>query len=247
MNYLGQGIVEALKLIFSFDKELYKIVYLSLFVSSLSTFVSSLISIPLAVFLGLKSFKGNKLFARILYTLMSTPSVLVGLVIAILLSRRGPLGFLQLLYTPTAMIIAQTVLVTPLIMGLTYNLTKNRGKEIEKLGITLGGNKFQIILLVIKELEVDLFINIVAAFSRAISEVGAVMMVGGNIKGHTRVITTSIAMLNSMGNYTMAIALGLILLLISLLINSTIYSFRETEIRQLTLLPTILSRGNLTK
>ncbi|MDK2934935.1 MAG: tungstate transport system permease protein [Clostridiales bacterium] len=145
------------------------------------------------------------------------------------------------------MIIAQTVLVTPLIMGLTYNLTKNRGKEIEKLGITLGGNKFQIILLVIKELEVDLFINIVAAFSRAISEVGAVMMVGGNIKGHTRVITTSIAMLNSMGNYTMAIALGLILLLISLLINSTIYSFRETEIRQLTLLPTILSRGSLTK
>lgn len=231
MNYIAEGIVHALKLIFSFDMELYKIVLLSLIVSSLSTIISSVISIPLAVWLGLKHFKGERLFARILHTLMSTPSVLVGLVVSIALSRRGPLGFLKLLYTPIAMIIAQTILVTPLTLGLTYNLVRNRGKEIEKLGITLGASPVQVIVLVIKELELDLFINIVAAFSRAISEVGAVMMVGGNIKGHTRVITTSIAMWNSMGNYTMAIALGLILLLISLLINSTIYSFRETEIR----------------
>lgn len=127
------------------------------------------------------------------------------------------------------MIIAQTVLVVPLITGLTYNLAKSRGKEIEEIAITLGANKFQTMLLVGKELKLDLFINIVAGFSRAISEVGAIMIVGGNIKGHTRAITTSIAMLNSMGNYQVAIALGLILLLLSLCINSIMYSFREMK------------------
>ncbi|SHK19237.1 ABC transporter permease [Tepidibacter formicigenes] len=229
MVYILGGFKEAVKLLISFDKEIYKIIFLSLFVSSTSTIISSVICIPIGIFLGITSFKGKRLFSRILYTLMSTPSVVVGLLVAIILSRRGPFGFLKLLYTPSAMIIAQTLLVIPLILGLTYNLAKNRGKDIERVGITLGANKFQIIALIVRELKLDLFINIVTTFSRAISEVGAVMIVGGNIKGHTRVITTSIAMFNSMGNYAMAIALGIVLLFISFGINSIIYKYNVED------------------
>ncbi|MTI68030.1 MAG: ABC transporter permease subunit [Firmicutes bacterium] len=229
MDYILKGFIEALKLLVTLDKEVYKIIFLSLFISSISTIIASLISIPLGVFLGIKEFKYKSIFSRVLFTLMSTPSVIVGLVIAILLSRRGPFGFLQLLYTPTAMIIAQTLLVFPLCMGLTYNLSKNRGKKIDNVGLTLGANLFERIFLIIRELKLDLIINIVTTFSRAISEVGAVMIVGGNIKNHTRVITTSIAMFNSMGDYKKAIALGLVLLLISFTVNSVVYSYNQED------------------
>jgi len=229
MDYIAKGIIEAIKLLISLDSEVYGIILLSLIVSSSATIISSIISIPTGIFFGINDFKGKKLFSRLLYTSMSIPSVVVGLVIAIILSRRGPLGFLDLLYTPVAMIIAQTVLVIPLIMGLTYSLTKNRGVEIEKIGKTLGASKFNTIILIIRELKIEILMNIVTAFSRAISEVGAVMIVGGNIKGHTRVITTSISMSNSMGDYPRAIALGIVLLIISFTINSIIYSYNEED------------------
>lgn len=225
MNYIQEGFKEAIRLLIGFDKEVYSIISLSLFVSTTSTIIASIVFIPLGIYLGTKNFKGKRTLSRFLYTFMSIPSVIVGLVVAIILSRRGPLGHLDLLYTPKAMIIAQTLLVTPLILGLTYSLSKSRGKEIEKVGKTLGAGRFDIIILTIRELRVELLVNIVTAFSRAISEVGAVMIVGGNIKDHTRVITTTISMMNSMGDYPMAIALGLVLLLISFVINSIIYSY----------------------
>lgn len=229
MDYILDGVKEAIKILLSFDVEVYKIILLSIFVSSTSTVLASLITVPIGIFLGLKSFKGKKLFSRIVYTFMSIPSVIVGLIVAIILSRRGPLGFLNLLYTPTAMIIAQTLLVTPLILGLTYNLSKSRGKEIEKLGITLGANRIDILILIIRELKVDILLNVITGFSRAISEIGTVMIVGGNIKGYTRVITTSIAMFNSMGDYSKAIALGIVLLIISFLVNNVIYTYTQEE------------------
>lgn len=225
MGYILEGFKEAMKLLIGFDKEIYSIILLSLYVSSAATIIASIVFIPIGIHLGIKDFKGKMAFSRILYTLMSTPSVIVGLVVAIVLSRSGPLGHLQLLFTPTAMIIAQTLLVTPLILGLTYNLSKNRGRLIKNTAITLGAGKTDIIILIIREFKVDIMVNIVTAFSRAISEVGAVMIVGGNIKGHTRVITTSISMMNSMGDYPMAIALGIVLLIISFGINSVIYSY----------------------
>lgn len=224
MNYIIEGIKESINMLLSFDKELYSIIFLSLKVSCLATFISSIFFIPIGIYLGLKEFKFKKLFSRFVYTSMSIPSVIVGLIIAIMFTRNGPLGFLDIMYTPSAMIIAQGILVSPLILGLTYNLGKSRGKEIEKLGVTLGANKLQIIILTIKELKNDIFINIITAFSRAISEVGAVMVVGGNIKGHTRVMTTSIAMFNSMGDYSMAIALGIVLIFISFIVNIITYS-----------------------
>lgn len=229
MEYISQGIIEAFKLLISFDKEVYRIILLSVFVSFSSTMIASFTTIPIGVYLGIKEFKGKKIFSRIVYTLMSLPSVIVGLVIAIILSRKGPFGFLDLMYSPTAMVIAQTVLVTPLILGLTYNLSRTRGKKIEQIGRTLGASKLDIIILIIRELRIDLLMNVVTGFSRTISEVGAVMIVGGNIKGHTRVITTSISMLNSMGDYPMAIALGIVLLIISFGINSIIYSYSMEE------------------
>ncbi|MBZ2174741.1 ABC transporter permease [Schnuerera sp. xch1] len=225
IDYIIEGFKEAIQLLIGFDREIYGIVFLSLFVSTSATIISSLICIPFGIHLGIKNFKGKKAFSRLLYTFMSIPSVVVGLVVAIMLSRRGPLGTFDLMYTPKAMIIAQALLVTPLILGLTYSLSKNRGKEIEKVGTTLGANKFDIIILIIKELKVDLMVNVVTSFSRAISEVGAVMIVGGNIKNRTRVMTTTISMMNSMGDYSMAIALGLVLLIISFIINSVIYSY----------------------
>ena len=229
MDYIWNGIKEAGRLLISFDKEVYKIILLSLFVSTTSTILSSIVSVPMGIYFGIKEFKGKRLFSRLVYTLMSIPSVIVGLIVAILLSRRGPFGFLNILYTPTAMIIAQTILVTPLIFGLSYSLSKNRGKVIEKVGITLGAGKLDIIILILRELRVDILVNVVTAFSRAISEVGAVMIVGGNIKGRTRVITTTISMMNSMGDYPMAIALGIVLLIISFGVNSIIYSYQGED------------------
>ncbi|WFA08185.1 ABC transporter permease [Tissierella sp. Yu-01] len=229
MDYILQGFSEALKLLISFDSEVFKIIILSLFVSTTAAILASFVFIPVGIYFGLKNFKGKRMVSRIIYTSMSVPSVIVGLVVAILLSRRGPLGYLDLMYTPKAMIIAQTLLVIPLILGLTYNLAKNRGAIIDKVAFTLGGSKIDSIILIIRELKVDILVNIATAFSRAISEVGAVMIVGGNIKGHTRVITTTISMMNSMGDYPMAIALGIILIIISFGINSFIYSYSQED------------------
>ena len=227
MDYIIDGIKKALELLISFDPQVYEIIMLSVFVSTTATVIASVLAVPAGVMAGITSFRIKGLFSRTLYALMSVPSVIVGLVVAIILSRKGPFGQFQLLYTPAAMIMAQSVLIAPLCMGLTYSLAKNRGNEIAKVGKTLGANRLQTVLLVIRELKMDIFINVVTTFSRAISEVGAVMIVGGNIKGHTRVITTSIAMLNSMGDYPMAIALGIVLLIISFAINAITYAYQE--------------------
>ncbi len=229
MDYIAQGFKGAFNLLITFDKEVFGIVFLSLFVSITATIIGSLISVPLSVYFGIKDFKWKKLFSRITYTMMSIPTVVIGLMVVIILARKGPFGRLDLLYTKKAMIIAQTLLVSPYIFGLTYGLTKSRGKLIEKIGLTLGTNRLEIIVLIIKELKVDILVNVATAFSRAISEVGAVMIVGGNIKHHTRVITTAISMMNSMGDYPMAIALGIILILISFIIHSIIYSYSGEE------------------
>ena len=227
MDYIIAGFWTALDMIFSGEPELWGIVGLSLRVSGSAIIIAALVIIPLFTFIGLRSFRGERVLSRVLNALMSMPSVVVGLLVSVTLSRRGPLGHLQLMYTPTAMIIAQVILVSPLIACLTYEMVKHRGREIQKLGQTLGASKIQSTFMVISELKSELFIYTVNGFSRAISEVGAVMMVGGNIKGDTRVITTTISMLNSMGDYAMAFALGMILIVISLVINAVLYTYKE--------------------
>lgn len=225
MDYIIEGFKNSIQMLLTFDKEIYEIIFLSLKVSCIATFISSILMVPLGVYTGITDFKFKSLFSRLVYTGMSIPSVIVGLILSIALTRNGPLGFMNLMYTPFIMIIAQSILVSPLILGLTYNLSRSRGKYIKEIGVTLGANKLQIIILIIRELKKDILINIITGFSRAISEVGAVMVVGGNIKGLTRVMTTSIAMYNSMGDYSMAIALGIVLLLISFAINNITYNY----------------------
>ena len=229
MGYIYDGLNEALKLLISLDKEVYSIIFLSIYVSLASTLLSTIISIPIGFTLGLKNFKGKKVFTRFINTFMSLPPVVVGLIVAVVISRRGPLGDLKLLFTPAAMIIAQTLLVTPIITGILFNNSKERGKIIKEVSKTLGGNRWDTLLLLVKEMRIDILVAIVTGFGRAISEVGAVMIVGGNIKGHTRVMTTFIAMNHSMGNYSVSIAMGIVLLAISFITNSILYHYMIGE------------------
>jgi tungstate transport system permease protein len=187
------------------------------------------LGIPAGIVLGIKDFKPKKLLVRAVYTAMSLPPVIVGLVVFILISRKGPLGHLGLSFTPAAMIIAQICLITPVITGLVYNGTKEKGEEIKRVGKALGATPLQTLLLLIRELRINIFTALVAGYGRAVSEVGAVMIVGGNIKDHTRVMTTAIAMLRSMGEYESAIAIGIVLLVISFIINSILYHFQQGE------------------
>lgn len=229
MGEIWEGFKGALLLLGSFNRELYEIVILSLIVSLTATFVSAILAIPMGIILGIKDFKCKNVMIRILYTMMSMPPVIGGLVVFLFLSRKGPLGFLGLSYTPAAMIIAQTFLIIPIITGIVYNGTKEKGATIQMVGLTLGADKIQRMVLLVKELRVNIFTGLVTGYGRAVSEVGAVMIVGGNIKNHTRVMTTTIAMLQSMGEYDMAIAMGIILLVLAFMINGILYHFQQGE------------------
>ena len=229
MDIILQGVKEGLALIFSGDAEIYEIVGLSLFVSTIAVLLASCMGIPLGVLLGTHSFTCKGAVVRVIYTFMSLPPVIAGLVVFLILMRRGPLGAYQLNYSPTAMIIAQICLVTPIIVGLTYNIVKEKAPVVNKLGITLGAGRLQRLRLLIVEMRVGITTAVVSGFGRAISEVGAVMIVGGNIKGQTRVMTTYIAELKGMGNYERAIAIGIILLFLSFVVNAVLYSFQERE------------------
>jgi tungstate transport system permease protein len=160
---------------------------------------------------------------------MSLPPVLMGLIVYILLSRSGPLGVLQLLFTPAAMIIAQTLLITPIVFGLTVSTLSKTAFEVKKTCLSLGGQWKDIFITIISESKIQILTLITVAFGRAISEVGAVMMVGGNIKGHTRVMTTFIALETGKGNFSGAIVIGLILLCISFIINFMLHQIQRGQ------------------
>ena len=231
MDYIARGFVDAIGIILRFDGTFADIVLRSLFVSFSATMIASMIAVPLFMFLGLKEFRGESVISRLLNTFMSMPSVIVGLLVMLFLARRGPLGYLNLLYSVGAMIIAQTVLIFPLISAMTYELSKQSGRSVKRLAQTLGAGGIHAAAMAIRELKEFLFIYVITAFSRAISEVGAVMMVGGNITGHTNVMTTTISKYNSMGEYELAISLGIILLLLSSVINWVAYSFKEKGLK----------------
>ncbi|AKL94377.1 carbohydrate ABC transporter ATP-binding protein, CUT1 family [Clostridium aceticum] len=229
MREIVEGFRTAVELLLSFDKEIYDIILLSIYVSLVSTFLSTIIAVPIGIIIGAKDFPLKRLVVRFIYTMMSLPPVIVGLVVFLFISRRGPFGYLGIVFTPTAMIVAQIFLIAPIVAGIVYNGTKEKGEEIKKLAKTLGANRRSTLILLIKELRIIIFTGIVSGYGRAISEVGAVMVVGGNIKGHTRVMTTTIAMLRNQGDYATAIAIGLVLLFLSFIINSTLYHFQQGE------------------
>ncbi|MEF9951358.1 MAG: ABC transporter permease [Clostridium sp.] len=219
MNDLVMAFSEALTLIFSFDKYIYEIIFLSLYVSIVSTFISAIIGIPIGLYVGIKSFKGRRTVIKIVNTLMSLPPVVAGLLVYVFISKSGPLGFFNILFSTTAMIIAQTLLVTPIICGFVINISSTRGMEVYEALTSLRASRKSKIYYIIYEMKFQIFGAITAGFGRAISEVGAVSMVGGNIEGKTRVMTTYIMLQTGMGNFSRAIAIGIILIIISLIIN----------------------------
>jgi tungstate transport system permease protein len=204
------------------DVEVYRIILLSLYVSSISVIIASFFSIPLGIILSVKEFKGKKLLNRIIATFMGLPPVIVGLMVYLMLSRSGPLGKYKLLFTPTAMIIAQIILVSPIIIGIISGGLKNGAKEVVSTVYTLGGNWFDMLVMLMKEYKATILTSFAASFGRAISEVGAVMMVGGNIRGYTRVMTTTIALETGKGNFSLAMAMGMVLLILSFMINAAL-------------------------
>lgn len=220
MGYIIDGIKEALLLLLRGDAEIYGIILLSLAVSGIATLIATVIGVPLGILAGIHKFPCKKAFGSILYTLMGVPPVVIGLVVTLVLSRQGPLGSYELLFTPQAMMIAQFLLVMPVITGIMFGTAKERGVHAYELGKTLGASKTESLILLVRELNTSVLLAVMTGFGRAISEVGAVMLVGGNIRGHTRVMTTYITMNNSMGAYEKSIAMALVLLSISLVVNA---------------------------
>lgn len=214
---------------FSNYNDIFPVILMSLFVSLSSVVIASVIGVTLGIPVALKEFKSKRLIMRVANTLMSLPPVLMGLIVYLLLSRKGPFGVFGLLFTPSAMIIAQTLLVTPIIFGLTVSAVSKTGKEVERTCISLGAGRMDTFISIIKESRIQILSIVTAGFGRAISEVGAVMMVGGNIKGFTRVMTTYIALETGKGNFNEAIIIGVILLVISFLLNSILHRIQESE------------------
>jgi tungstate transport system permease protein len=212
------------------DAETWGIIAVTLRMSLASTFIASALGIFLGLLLEKKSFYGKKIVIRLCRTLMGTPPVVAGLVVYLLFMRRGPLGFFSLLFSVRAMVIAQVVIITPIVCGMVYTYAARSAPEIRAFAKTMGADRRQTQILLIKEMSNEIYFAVIAAFSRAISEVGAVMIVGGNIQHKTRTMTTAISMLRSMGDYRQGIILGILLLVMAFILQSlSALVHKETE------------------
>ncbi|MEO1561924.1 MAG: ABC transporter permease [Pseudomonadota bacterium] len=215
---------DVISLIFSGDTDLYRIIGLSLWVSLSATLIASLLGLPAGAALALYQFRGRKALIVVTSAFMALPPVVVGLAIYLLLSRSGPLGELGLLFTPTAMIIAQSVLVFPIITILAFQACEPLVREYRGLFDVMALRTSMQAKTVLWDARFALVTTVLAGFGRAIAEVGAVIVVGGNINGVTRVMTTTIALETSKGNLTLALALGIILIIIALSVNLLVHS-----------------------
>jgi len=224
-----EGVFTAFRLIFSGDADVWAITWLSFTVSGAATLIALILGIPLGIMLAMTRFAGRGIAVALVNTGMGLPPVVVGLFISIMLWRSGPLGFLNLIYSPTAMVIAQVVIAFPIVAGLTMAAfqTLNPRLRLQLLGI--GASKLQLLWLLCKEARLPLLAAVMAGFGGVISEVGSVLMVGGNIKGQTRVLTTATVLETSMGNFGTAIALGLILLTLSFAVNFALTRIQQRE------------------
>lgn len=219
MNELAQGFLQAIQLILSGDSALVQIVWLSLQVTGIALFIAMLLGIPFGAWLGLRRARGHGIITTFLYTGMGLPPVVVGLFVYLMLSRAGPFGALGWLFTPSAMIVAQVIISFPLVAGLTLTAVQSVDPQLRLQARALGATRAQEMWTVLKESRIGVIAAIVAAFGAIISEVGAVILVGGNIEGKTRVLTTAIVLNTRTGEFEMAIALGIILLTIAFIVN----------------------------
>jgi len=219
MDLVAEGFRKALQLLLALDPEVLGITLLSLEVSGAATLVSVLVGISLGTAVALNAFPGKKLVVSLVNTGMGLPPVVVGLFVSIFLWRSGPLGFLGLLYTPAAMVVAQALIATPIVMGITIGAVQNLPSSLRLQILALGATRAQMVWRLVREARLPLMAGVMAGFGGVISEVGASMMVGGNIRGYTRVLTTATVMEAGRGNFDVAIALSLILLAATLCIN----------------------------
>ena len=219
MSELWQGLVKAIELIVTLDPEVMEIAGRSLAISVTATLLATIICLPLGSLIHFNRFVGKRTLVNLIQTFYSIPTVVVGLLVFLLFSRAGPLGGLNLLFTPTVMVIGQMVLVTPVLLGLTISALSGVDKAITETARSLGASELQTVTLVLREARFAVIAAVLLAFGRAISEVGLALMVGGNIKGFTRVFTTAISLETSKGDIELAIALGIILIFIALIIN----------------------------
>ncbi len=227
MDIYWQGFIEALRLIINRDPEVIEVFLLSIQVSGSAVILSMFIGIPIGASLYLFKFPGRRIILNITHTLMSLPPVVVGLIVFLALARNGPFGQFQLLFTPLAMIIAQIILATPIIAGLVHAAISDVNPKLRWQALSLGSNQFQLVKTFINEARSGIVASVITGFGRVIAEVGAVMMVGGNIKGISRVMTTFIVEETRKGNWGRSIALGLILIAFAFLINMTLTSLQQ--------------------
>ncbi len=219
MTEIWHGLTKAIELIISLDPYVMEIAGRSLSISGTACLLASLICLPLGSLMHFRQFRGKRALINIIQTLFSVPTVLIGLFVFVLFSRAGPLGELGIIFTPTAMVIGQMILITPLLLGLTISALSGVSKEIVDTATSLGASGLQTVLLVLREARYAVLVAVIMGFGRAISEVGCALMVGGNFKDVTRVLTTAIYLETGQGELELAIALGIILLFLALIIN----------------------------
>ena len=227
MDFIVEGIQKAFQLIFTLDSEIFSIVLLSLRVSLTAVILASLLGVYLGFLMAVKDYWGKRFSVSLVNTLLALPTVVIGLIVYSLISRRGPLGIFGLLYTPSAMIIGQFILAVPIIIALTHSAVQGIDKRVRNTALTLGATEAQSAWTVIKEARYAVLAAVITGFGRVIAEVGAAMMLGGNIKGSTRVMTTAIALETAKGEFGFAIALGIILLFAAFSINILLHYFQD--------------------
>jgi len=227
LDLIWEGIVQAVLLIASGDREVLGVTLLSLLISGSATVLSLGLGVPLGMLLALARFPGRRVVASLVNTGMGMPPVVVGLFVTIFLWRNGPFGFLHVLYTPVAMVIAQCVIATPIVAGLTMAAIQHLNPKLRLQILALGASRWQMLWLLIREARLPLLAAVIAGFGAVISEIGASMMVGGNILGQTRVLTTATVMETSKGNFGAAIALSLILLLLVYMVALVLTSLQQ--------------------
>ena len=229
MDLILEGIQKAFSLLISLDPDVLGITGLSLMVSGAATFISLFLGISTGMVIALTNFPGKRFVISLINTGMGLPPVVVGLFVSIFLWRNGPFGFLEILYTPLAIVIAQAIIATPIVMGISLAALQNLPKNLRLQILSLGATRLQMIWILMKEARLPLLAAVMAGFGGVISEVGASIMVGGNIKGYTRVLTTATVMETGKGNFDVAIALGIILMLLSFAVNALLTQIQQRQ------------------
>ena len=219
MNEIIEGFTQALNLIITLDPEVLEITLRSLSISLAATLLGALIALPIGGLIHFHEFRGKRVLVNIIQTLYALPTVIAGLFLFLFISRAGPFGFLGLLFTPEGMVVAQLILILPILIGLTISALSTIDKDVRDTITSLGATGAQSVFAIMQEARFAILSAIILGFGRAISEVGAAMMIGGNIRGATRVLTTAIALETSMGDFGRSIALGIILLGVAVIVN----------------------------